>query len=61
MRRIGMSVLTAALEGVDTEETERMIASLSRMRDNMAGRGIESPLDPGEASEPSPQLQKVLS
>jgi DNA-binding MarR family transcriptional regulator len=61
MRRIGMSVLTAALEGVDAEETERMIASLSRMRANMAGRGIEVPDNPGEAIEPSPQLQKVLS
>lgn len=61
MRRIGMSVLTAALEGVDAEETERMIASLTCMRANMAGRGIENRCNLDEEAEPSPQLQKVLS
>lgn len=61
MRRIGMSVLTAALDGVDTDETERMIASLTRMRANMAGRGIESRCNTDEEPSPSPQLEKVLS
>lgn len=61
MRRIGMDVLAAALEGVDAEETERMIASLSRMRANMAGRGIETPVQSGDPQAPSSQRQKVPS
>ncbi len=61
MRLIGKSVLAAALEGVDAEETERMIASLSRMRANMAGRGIETPDHSGDAPMPSSQRQKVPS
>ena len=62
MRRIGIGVLTAALEGVEEDEIERLIASLTRMRSNMAGRGIETQLNPGEEEpNPSPNLQKVLS
>ena len=62
MRRIGIGVLTAALEGVEEDEIERLIASLTRMRSNMAGRGIETQLNPGEEEpNPSPNLRKVLS
>ena len=61
MRGIGMSVLTAALEGVEVEQTERMIESLTRMRANMAGRGIETRCNDDEAPMPSSKLEKVLS
>jgi len=62
MRRIGIGVLTAALEGVEDDEIERLIASLTRMRSNMAGRGIETQPNPGEEEpNPSPNLRKVLS
>lgn len=50
MKEIGTEVLTASLTGVDEAETERLIAALTQMRANMAGRGIENsfacPADP---------------
>ncbi|MCX5496892.1 MarR family transcriptional regulator [Kaistia dalseonensis] len=46
MKAIGMEVLSAALEGVSDDETDRMIEVLSRMRSNMAGRGIETVDEP---------------
>lgn len=62
MKSVGASVLKAALEGVNEADTERLIAALSRMRANMAGRGIEIPACPSAAIEPAEEIpEKVLS
>ena len=62
MRGIGTEVLSAALDGVDDPEIERLIAALTRMRENMAGRAIENPVSMSQADQPpAKRSQKVLS
>lgn len=63
MKTIGMGVLEAALEGVSPEETDKMIEALSRMRSNMAGRGIENSDDSAAAAEAprEDKTKKVLT
>jgi MarR family transcriptional regulator, transcriptional regulator for hemolysin len=55
MKTVGAEVVAAALDGVDAAETERLIAALTRMRANMAGRGIEASASPDPSAGAAPK------